>query len=175
MSPISASRENGLPPDKIEAYLSSSTSLLELFRTLVSQSGMNPLSIIESFNIFMYFPFLSKNDHPFTAPAVSPSTILLWKRTTKVTKGKVVKTVAAEIWSQGISYCEAPESMAIPTGTVREVSRVMKVKARRNSFQQKMKTRMAVVAKAGAERGRIMRTRIPKRLKPSTFAASSKA
>jgi len=76
MSPISASRENGLPTDKIEAYLSSLTSLLELFRTLVSQSGMNLLSIIDphaiawhqmrmktlrvypfSFSLFLFFNF----------------------------------------------------------------------------------------------------------------------
>lgn len=33
--------------------------------------------------------------------------------------------MVAETWSQEISYCEASESMAMPTGTVRDVARAM--------------------------------------------------
>lgn len=36
-----------------------------------------------------------KSFYPLTAPAVSPSTILLWKNKTNKTRGKVPKTVAA--------------------------------------------------------------------------------
>ena len=43
--------------------------------------------------------------------------------------------------------------LAMPAVTVLRESRVMKVSASMNSFQQKMKTRMAAVTRLGAARG----------------------
>jgi len=59
--------------------------------------------------------------------------------------GTVTMRDAAAISPNGTSW--SPGKSAIPTGIVREASVVVKVRAKRNSFQEKMKTRMAAAAK----------------------------
>jgi len=66
-----------------------------------------------------------------------------------------------------------PENMAIPTGMVREADVEVKVRANKNSFQAKMKTKIAVVNIPGAARGRVTRKKVPNKLDPSTQAAFS--
>ena len=61
---------------------------------------------------------------------------------------------AAAISPHGISW--RPGKRAIPTGIVLDAGVEVKVRAKRNSFQEKMKTSMAVVNMPGAERGRII-------------------
>src|SRR5690606_6013033 len=57
--------------------------------------------------------------HPFSAPAVSPATILRWNTSTRAITGTVTTTDAAMMGPQGSSWLLAPERSAIATGTVR--------------------------------------------------------
>src|SRR5262249_19688705 len=97
--------------------------------------------------------------HPFTAPRVSPETIRRWNTSTRKKRGRLASVIAAHNGPQGISYNEAPETLAMPAVTVLAWSRVRKVTASMNSFHAKMKTRMPAVTIAGAASGAITRTR----------------
>ena len=61
---------------------------------------------------------------------------------------------AAAISPQGTVYC--PWKRAIPTGSVWYLCWVMTIRAKKNSFQANMKTRMPAVKMPGAARGRII-------------------
>src|SRR4051812_34679469 len=78
------------------------------------------------------------------------------------------------IFPQGSSNCEAPLMKAIATGTVREWSVMVNVKANKNSFQAKMKDSSPVVTKDGASSGRKTLKIIASGLAPSMIAASSR-
>ena len=74
---------------------------------------------------------------------------------------------------QGSSNCEAPETSAMATGTVRSSFESVKVSAKRNSFQAAMKASRPVVARAGHMSGRKTRVITVHGRAPSTSAASS--
>src|SRR5687768_3323630 len=76
-------------------------------------------------------------DLHLTEPAVRPSTIRFWKRSTRTISGKALTTTPAASRPHGISYAKAPLSVATPTVKVFALSRFMKVRANMNSFQQK--------------------------------------
>ena len=61
---------------------------------------------------------------------------------------------AAAISPHGISW--RPGKRAIPTGIVLDAGVEVNVRAKRNSFHEKINTRIAVVKIPGAERGRII-------------------
>src|SRR5436190_23465485 len=87
--------------------------------------------------------------------------------------GIVMMTAAAEIDPVGAVNCELPVKKPMAAGTVR--ARVVDVSemANRKSFQQKMKTRMAVVNMPGAARGAITLVNAWNGVAPSTLAAFS--
>src|SRR4051812_41964906 len=87
--------------------------------------------------------------------------------------GIVMITEAAAIDPTGDSNCELPVKNPMAAGTVR--ARIVEVSemANRKSFQQRMKTRMAVVNIPGAARGAITRTKAWNGVAPSTLAAFS--
>ncbi len=86
------------------------------------------------------------------APAVRPSTILFWKAITRIIKGIMTVMVAAAISPQGISWSPGKRTMA--TGMVLEAVVEVNVRANRNSFQEKINTKMAVAEMPGAHRGK---------------------
>jgi len=61
---------------------------------------------------------------------------------------------AAAISPHGTSW--RPGNRAIPTGMVLEAGVDVNVRAKRNSFHEKIKTSMAVVTNPGADRGSII-------------------
>ena len=87
-------------------------------------------------------------------PAVSPSTILLWNPKASTMSGIVTTTEAAAISPHGTSW--RPGKRAMPTGIVLEATVEVNVSAKRNSFHEKMKTRMAVAKSPGADNGKII-------------------
>src|SRR5919112_306770 len=113
--------------------------------------------------------------HPFTAPEVRPETIRRWKNSTNRMIGIVMTTAAAEIAPVGSSNCEAPVKNDSAAGTVRERSVEVSEMANRKSFQQKMKTRIAVVKTPGAASGAITFVKAWNGVAPSTCAACSRS
>src|SRR5215831_18895264 len=111
----------------------------------------------------------SRHGYPLTAPAVSPDTMRRWNRIVSATSGRVATTEAAAISGQG-SLC-SPASRDSATGTVRFSGDDRKVSAYRNSFHEKMKTRIAVVKSPGAARGRSTLRKAKRGVQPSTRAA----
>jgi len=83
--------------------------------------------------------------------------------------GSVTVTDAAASSPKGVSCC--PAKKAIWTGMVLDVSLVVKVRARRNSFQQKIKTKMAAVANPGVASGNNTLRKALQGVQPSTRAA----
>lgn len=73
---------------------------------------------------------------------------------TKIIRGIVTTTDAAAISPQGISC--SPGKRAMATGMVLEEGVDVNVRAKRNSFHEKIKTSMAVVTIPDAERGSII-------------------
>jgi hypothetical protein len=88
------------------------------------------------------------------APAVNPSIILLWNAKANMMIGMVTTSEAAAISPQGIS-CR-PGKRAIPTGIVLEAIVEVKVRAKRNSFQEKMNTNIAVAKSPGVDKGKMI-------------------
>ena len=66
---------------------------------------------------------------------------------------KNVDKAVAMILPQGMLYLLAPDSSEIETGTVRSLSSMMKVRAKRNSFQAAMKASSPVHTSAGHSSG----------------------
>lgn len=66
----------------------------------------------------------------------------------------VTTTEAAAISPHGTSW--RPGKRAIPTGIVREATVEVNVSAKRNSFHEKINTRIAVAKSPGADNGRII-------------------
>jgi hypothetical protein len=101
---------------------------------------------------------------------VSPFTKFLCTRAVKITMGNMAKTPAAAMWLHMI-----PVSRMKPvreTGTV--WARVpVRIRAKRNSFQEKINVKIPVAASPGAIRGKAMRKKAPKGEQPSTMALSS--
>src|SRR5512143_56554 len=89
--------------------------------------------------------------------------------------GMVMMTAAAAIEPIGVSNCEAPVKNASAAGTVRALSVDVSEIAMRNSFQQKMNTRMAVVTMPGAASGAMTRMNAWVGVAPSTWAAFSRS
>src|SRR3954452_14426705 len=110
---------------------------------------------------------------PLTAPAVRPATILRWKTSTRITTGIVTTTEAAMIAVIGDWNCEAPVKNERAAGTVRALSVDVSEIARRNSFQQKKKVRIAVVNTPGAASGTMTLRNACQAVAPSTCAACS--
>src|SRR5699024_12852679 len=83
--------------------------------------------------------------HSVTDPLFNPETIRLWKMSTKMTKGIVTMTVAAEISPQGME--NSLVYIEIPTGTVRHLSSLLIVNANKYSFQAAINARISIVNK----------------------------
>ena len=66
----------------------------------------------------------------------------------------VATTEAAAISPHGTSW--SPGKRAIPTGTVLDAVVDVKVRAKRNSFHENIKTRIAVAKMPGADSGKII-------------------
>src|SRR3954449_5643729 len=98
-----------------------------------------------------------------------------WKNSTKMMMGTVTITAAAAMLPVGAVNCDVPVKKASAAGTVRALFDDVRVIANRNSFQQKMKTRIAAVNVPGAARGRITLRKDWKGVAPSTAAASSRS
>src|SRR5262245_19628553 len=90
-----------------------------------------------------------------------------------MTTGMVTTTEAAMIAVTGDWNCEAPVKNDNAAGTVRALSVEVSEIARRNSFQQKKKVRIAVVNTPGAARGTITLRNACQAVAPSTCAACS--
>src|SRR5204863_9938861 len=106
--------------------------------------------------------------YPFTAPAVSPATMRRWKNRTKMMIGTVTITAAAAMLPVGAVNCEVPVKNASAAGTVRALFEEVRVIAKRKSFQQKMKTRIAAVNVPGAASGRMILRNAWNGVAPST-------
>src|SRR5438067_1190825 len=96
-----------------------------------------------------------------------------WKNSTNTMMGMVMVTAAAAMDPVGDSNCELPVKKPMAAGTVR--ARVVDVSemAKRKSFQQKMKTRMAVVNIPGAASGAMTLVKAWSGVAPSILAAFS--
>ena len=66
--------------------------------------------------------------------------------------GKVTRELAADISPHGKAYC--PEKSVMPTGMVLECQVEVKVRANRNSFQQKMTHNKPALTNPEAPSGR---------------------
>src|SRR5690606_11533398 len=62
---------------------------------------------------------------PFTAPAVSPSTIRFWKISTSAMSGILTTIAASMISPNGSCLCNCPVKSAIATGTVLAVGSML--------------------------------------------------
>src|SRR6185312_3857612 len=98
-----------------------------------------------------------------------------WKKRTNRMIGTVITTAAAQIAPVGSSNCDAPVKNDSAAGTVRDRSVEVSEMANRKSFQQKMKTRIAVVNRPGAASGAITRRNACAWVAPSIFAAFSRS
>ena len=75
----------------------------------------------------------------------------------------------------GAVNCDSPVKKASAAGTVRALFDEVRVIANRNSFQAKMKTRIAAVKVPGAASGMITLRNAWNGVAPSTAAASSRS
>src|SRR5882757_5134016 len=96
-----------------------------------------------------------------------------WKNNTNRMIGIVMTTAAAQIAPVGSSNCDAPVKNDSATGTVRDRSVEVSEMANRKSFQQKMKTRIAVVNTPGAASGAMTLRNARPGVAPSILAAFS--
>src|ERR671931_504906 len=89
--------------------------------------------------------------------------------------GIVTTIAAAAIDPVGWLNCEAPGNSAIAAGTVWAAVVEVSEKAKRKSFQAKMKTRIAVVNIPGAASGAMTLRNACAGVAPSTCAACSRS
>src|SRR3954463_9693058 len=98
-----------------------------------------------------------------------------WNSRTNTMIGIVMTTAAAAMEPVGSSNWELPVKLAIAAGAVRDASVAVREIANRNSFQQKMNTRIAVVIIPGAPRGAITFVKACHGVAPSIRAAFSRS
>src|SRR5271166_2973561 len=88
--------------------------------------------------------------------------------------GMVMTTAAAAMGPVGVVNCELPLKKASAAGAVRALIVEVSEIANRNSFQQNMNTKMALVTMPGAASGAMTFVKPCHGVAPSTFAAFSR-
>src|SRR5262249_41597882 len=112
-----------------------------------------------------------RQDYPLTPPARHPWMRYRWTATKKAIVGTVMTTPAAMIIPQ--STMVALKRSLTPTGSVFSSSEVMRTRAKRKSFQARMKVKMPAAMMPGRARGRTTYHTARPRPAPSTRAAAS--
>src|SRR5581483_8110048 len=110
--------------------------------------------------------------HPLTAPAVRLNAIFRCRSRKKTTTGTAVRVEAAMSAPQSV-WRAVPEKYESQTVSVCFDWSWSRTLAKMYSFQLVMKAKTEVATSPGATRGSRIRTNAPRRLEPSTIAASS--
>src|SRR5690606_1328885 len=120
-----------------------------------------------------FSPPVRRHAHPFTAPAVSPATILRWNSRTRTITGMVTTSDAAAICAAGCSKKDSPVKNASAAGTGLAASDAVSEMPNTKSFHAKKNVKIAAVKTPGAASGTITSRNACHGVAPSTCAACS--